>query len=742
MPMDWAPLTSSDDSENGVIDLTADDMDVDVGGLRLDGDDGRGYCGNDGNNGNGDSRSLICYEASTMRNGSNNDQRNSANYFGNIDRGADNSNQFDHRENHPHSNGATINSNATAVADHNNRNGESFLRVAERYMEQSNQYFEQQQLAQKKRERIKRVTIILVAVIAIVLKRHAPPPPPIWNQSPLASSTFSVEDSDGMVADTETTLLEDSSVGNDTPKVLEITQHETWAGYSRHLLCLAYHASAYGLFVAWYTISNAFVYAAEEAREGFDVLLSGCDDGESLLNIWKKKLMSFGNGLKQIWTSNNEHESRHNSQTMADVERSDKSALQTNVPCPIRIPAANNLHTHLPRGASTHDTIHATSITTMEGWSTEDHLRQTIGTSLSPQNLALKVIAEGMDAWGESLIQQAPVAVVHNMATAVSLGSGERYLDDDTLSSWILPPSMGFLLVGPEGVGKLHSARRMARLLLGHCLEGDGSTATEQQLEGVLEVIGSYYNPNDGEEVHPIKETIVNHIRSREGLGAVVIIHHIELIPSSILSDISRVLDGKTDVLSYSRSEEVVEASCNGTVFVITSKQWGTKSIFRHIQKNDGVSGLHRETLTSSIRWEVDSHLDYWTKLASQITIVPFLPFEQEDLASILQSQVQKFNRKYQGVYWSKLEVSHAVIKQLTSVEHVEYLDLYNANDGEEEEGEEDTSLVTFSFRGARALDDNAPWRTLRTRLTTGTRRRPGMILRLDLDDDGKEMVW
>ena len=69
-------------------------------------------------------------------------------------------------------------------------------------------------------------------------------------------------------------------------------------------------------------------------------------------------------------------------------------------------------------------------------------------------------------------------------------------------------------------------------------------------------------------------------------------------------------------------------------------------------------------------------------------------------------------NRKYQGLHWNRLEVSHATIKDSVGAEHVEYLDLYNA-----EEEESVLALLTFSASGAHTLDNNALWQTLRTRL-------------------------
>jgi len=143
----------------------------------------------------------------------------------------------------------------------------------------------------------------------------------------------------------------------------------------------------------------------------------------------------------------------------------------------------------------------------------------------------------------------------------------------------------------------------------------------------------------------------------------------------------------------------------------------------------------------SSITWEVDSHLDYWTKLASHTTVAPFLPFQQEDLSSILQSRVQTLNLKYQGLHWKRLDVSLAAIKYFTSVDHVEYLDLFNVNKAPDED-DGNVALLTFSTGGAHALDNNALWQALRTRLITGTRRRPGFTLKVGLVANSRETMF
>ena len=558
-----------------------------------------------------------------------------------------------------------------------------FFQMTQHYLHEQ-QIFEQQQWRKSRQKKITVLTISVV-IVGIVLNRHAPPPPPVI-QTPLISTFLSTDPeshhgfsiSSGMMKSPGTTL---------------VTQHETWASYSRHILFLAYHAFLYGVSVAWYAVSNAFRYAAEEvgielldfarSTSMFAISLFRGDDHNTVENYvwadWKKKLTyisvslsatSYHLNLNQNIPSQTRPQKHHqDTQFKYDIQKDDNAIKKPW--CPIRIPAVSNRRTHLPRGV-TQSTM-TTRSNIFEGWPTEEFLRQTV-QSLEPQFLALKLMAEGIDSWGEQLVEVAPVELVHRMATFRYRSFMENGSNDDgTFSQWILPPATGVLLVGPEGVGKLLLAHRLAHLLFSHCTEDaahsvhnkqmwsegmDSSCAAStdgvecmgniesyehasltenelsgfdssriHELEGVLEIVaedyvhhqihGSNDYDNNLRNVHPVKELIINHILQRHGFGSVVILHHIELLPKSLLSDIANVLSRKSDTLSYETPKKEAHASCEGTVFVFTSTQWGTKSIFQNIQSNGGLSGLRRESLISSIRWEVDSNFGYWTKFAS-----------------------------------------------------------------------------------------------------------------------------
>jgi hypothetical protein len=456
-----------------------------------------------------------------------------------------------------------------------------------------------------KRRRENRCVLLgtIFAVVSVILYKYAPPPPSVKITLPF---TFYGKESEG------------ANIQMDTFATTYNMQHHDWKSYCQHTLQIFTEAFIHQLSVFWYALSNSFSYAASEVR----------------LAVVNR--VSKSSGQKQFDTN---HRRKH-------------SGFTKNW-CPIRIPAASNLHFALPRGVSIKEDR------LLHEFSTEEFLRQSIGASLSPQNMALTLLAEGIDEWGRSLVEAAPVSLVHRMSVAVETGLLVEEQNEHNNQQWILPPTVGVLLIGPEGVGKLHTARLLGRWLFGHCdgieqagtgtmnyaacefVSSEGShdhctnDATlsnearnrnrdvqfhEDMLNGVLEIIAEDYASNSQEHnFDPIKEKIVNHIFQRQHLGSVVIIHHIEAVPLSLLSDVSNAITGRSDHISFTNPNgSEVSATTNGTVFVFTSKQWGTKAVFEEIQRNGmRLIGLRRESLLRSVRWEVDSHLDYWSKMAN-----------------------------------------------------------------------------------------------------------------------------
>jgi hypothetical protein len=473
-----------------------------------------------------------------------------------------------------------------------------------------------------RRRRRRRYTFFttIIAFVAIVLYKYAPPPPPLM-------MNFSGKDS-GMTPSMIWQFVGTSpsnSFETSKPTAHNMRQHDSWTSYCQDTLQMFIGASFHQFSVFWYALSNAFSYAAHE------VTLAVVN-----FAIQSSPTVASKNGK-------------------ANHQQHKQNAF-TKTWCPIRVPAANNRHTSLPRGANV-DTGINDDVNSFFGMSTEEFLRQSIGASLSPQNLALKLLAEGIDSWGLNLVEAASIPLVHRMSVATETGLWVHESNDDYTQQWILPPAMGMLFVGPEAVGKFHTARLLSHWLFGHCKRVDAkqtdescatsSTEVNQQyctedlisnaaansktpttpheLNVVLEIEATEYannhndESNDQDSAHRIKKSIIKHILEREHQGSVIILHHIEDIPLTLLSELSHVINGKFQELSYTNHVgSEISASTDGTIFVFTSKQWGTKNIFEEIQRNGmRTNGLCRDTLLSSVRREVDSHFQYWSKMAN-----------------------------------------------------------------------------------------------------------------------------
>ena len=478
------------------------------------------------------------------------------------------------------------------------------------YVQDMNHQLLLEQHHNRNRRRLCNFFTIILMLVSFVLYRYAPPPPPLKVNLP---SSLSGKDSDigSMIRD----FMGMPEYSNSAASVIEMQQHESWTSYCKDTSLMFLHASLHQVSVFWYALKNAFAYALYEVRV-------------VVVNYAKQSFQSKA------------HETSQTEDSQLKQNAFTKSW------CPIRIPAANNFRVSLPKGANTH-TSDSTMTNNILELSTEDYLRQSIGASLSPQNLAISLLAEGIDAWGTNLIEAAEIPLVHRMTAAIETGLWTQEHNEYNNTLWILPPAKGVLLVGPEGVGKLHTARILSGWLFGHChrieyenpevytacapssdeekqyCSNDITTNNRegsfsyQKLSGVLQLTAEEYATNDYDGDY-IKQKIINHIFQRQNQGSVVILHLIEMLPLAFLTELFHVVNGKSHHVSYTNSDgSKVSVSTNGTVFVFTSKQWGTKYIFEEIQRNGmRTNGLRRESLLTSIKWEMDSHFKYNSRVA------------------------------------------------------------------------------------------------------------------------------
>lgn len=550
--------------------------------------------------------------------------------------------------------------------------------LAQQFLQHS-QFMQQQYFEARTRKRRKYVIAasILALIVAFVLERYAPPPPPtVVPAESTMDGDYSSSTRSMLVEETMTSSSHAHFPGEKmNGERIFVRHHEDWRSYCRHVFALIFHIVYYDvLSVAWYATLNSLFYAAEETKywlvQSIKALCGNvinsvrgenvqCNNSSGrLLACWRHRIWEII-GRKTMNTHHNqpsppfsENMSSYHHQEEVSIPLSNPHDHQsTNKPaCFIRLPAARNTQLHLPRGAIP-PTRSAFNNIIFEGLSTDEAINQ-FGVQLPPQSLAVKLIAEGVNSWGRDIFASASAPLVHLLATGWRSDNKRNSKDKTSSSELMFPPATGMLLVGPEGVGKLHLSRSVARVLLDHCSAFDQNEVLNHQshrdddpscldyseentcsgttlqsiatvgssLDGVLEILAEDYahlSANDiidrgdeDERSSRLRRQIVEHIRIRESVGSVIIIQHIEDFPIPLLSDISKVLSGKSNTLSYNTSEGTVKATCNGALFLFTSRKWGSRSIFRQIQMNDGIAGLHRERLISSIRREVDSQTD------------------------------------------------------------------------------------------------------------------------------------
>ena len=106
------------------------------------------------------------------------------------------------------------------------------------------------------------------------------------------------------------------------------------------------------------------------------------------------------------------------------------------------------------------------------------------------------------------------------------------------------------------------------------------------------------------------------------------------------------------------------------------------------------------------------------------MTIAPVLPLQREDLSSILQGRIQAINLQYQGMHWKRLVVSLAAIR--LSIDNIDFLDIHNTE---------------YASHGANALNNNALCQTLRAGIVVTEQRRPGLILKVGVDENSWCMI-
>ena len=120
--------------------------------------------------------------------------------------------------------------------------------------------------------------------------------------------------------------------------------------------------------------------------------------------------------------------------------------------------------------------------------------------------------------------------------------------------------------------------------------------------------------------------------------------------------------------------------------------------------------------------------------LSQPTIVVPVLPFQQDDLASILQDRVQDLSIEYQGIVWKRIEISLAAIRYFVGVDHIKYSNLSTVQHDEHHH-------CAYSTFGAHALDDNMLLQALYNLVAKpSVERHPDMTLRIGFDGSGSSI--
>mmetsp|Transcript_24561 Transcript_24561/g.47554 ORF Transcript_24561/g.47554 Transcript_24561/m.47554 type:complete len:463 (+) Transcript_24561:367-1755(+) len=404
--------------------------------------------------------------------------------------------------------------------------------------------------------------------------------------------------------------------------------------------------------------------------------------------------------------------------------------MSNNLPreCPIRIPAAR-IHEWNSPSLTNRTFFDELSFIENSHWH---------WANLTCQAPALELIAKSIDTWGSDIVESAPPNLIHRVTESWKRGRAAHPYGNLRSSDLILPPARGMLLVGPEGAGKRHIAQGLAALLFDHCWEpSEEEDSSERNRQPVLLILADdhvHWSNDDGlDNLHPVTKEIVDHVKVHEGLGSVVIVHHIEHLPDSIFEVLSEVMSGKSNNLSYDSFGEKVEAVCDGTLFIFTSKRLGTRRMMQEIQDSAGIDDLDYDSLVSSIRREVEK-LSGRKFIDSLSSVIPLLLPQQEDLFSIMRHIIDKLDNFHRGMHWKQLEISDEVIKSLLNGDHIQFYD-FKRKDGDE-------VLFRFPPDGAHALHQHSMFQFISSKLIDGSHREPDKIARIDYDRERNKLVF
>ena len=285
---------------------------------------------------------------------------------------------------------------------------------------------------------------------------------------------------------------------------------------------------------------------------------------------------------------------------------------------------------------------------------------------------------------------------------------------DNSASCGAVGKPLVTLFSGPEGVGKSETAKRISRMLFGHC--------RSKTLEGVLEIDGQTHSDDS------FRDTVINHVRHQNGFGAVFTVRHIESMSPSTMAELVRLVKSPDPLLQDQSGRPL---RWNNVLFLLTT-DLGAGKLFKSVSANGGTERIP-EDLNSAIRDELDDYFGSSIGLGNAINCVAvFLPMGPQEIERVLRNRVEQLGRQHQGSLWKRLEATDRALRYFSGRDHVDYLSMKKRGS--------DEIVLTFSKRGAHTLVDGALMQTLRS-LRRRLPPRPDLVSVFDFDADSGEAV-
>ncbi|KAL7462673.1 hypothetical protein ACHAXS_003046 [Conticribra weissflogii] len=205
----------------------------------------------------------------------------------------------------------------------------------------------------------------------------------------------------------------------------------------------------------------------------------------------------------------------------------------------------------------------------------------------------------------------------------------------------------------------------------------------------------------------------------------------------SLFTDIAKVLSGESNTLSYISSKGFqIEANCNGTLFLFTSR-WGSKSIFGQLEKNGCVVELNQSELIPSIIDEVNE--ESRSHLADYTSVILIYPMTVDDMFSFMRHIIDAYGKKYRDEFWKRLQVPDEVIQFSVRLGNLDYSSL---SIGEGGDGHNSQDPFTFASSGAWTAFQSTLYKAiLSNKPGEGPRRSPNDFVAVDFDKDVDEIV-